>query len=641
MICADGSSYVKGTSVQGAPREGRRTPSEGREDARRLQLIEATVATIAKRGYARTTLAHVTDQAKLSRGIANFYFKSKEALLLATLRHLIDDYRAFWRRALAEAGPSAADRIEALIRAEFHPRICRRERVAAWFAFWGEARTRRAYSQVCAAADLEHFKVLSGLVQDLIDAHGPATLRAEAVASGLGAMMSGFLQDYMLDADHFDRATARRTCVLFLAGMFPAAFDASSEAAAPTPRPRRARAEPAGAASASAAETLPAWTYNDPAFHALERSRIFRRTWQFVCHANDVAEPGAYASLAFAGERVFVVRGRDGVIRGFHNTCRHRAACVATGSSGRFARAIVCPYHGWTYDLDGRLALVPGHETFPHLDRAAFGLVAVEVEVWQGLVFVRLGGTGPTVATLMAPYAAELLPYRIAEMRGERPDFWVADSAADWKNVMDNYLEGYHIPIGHPGLQRLFGGSYRVETAPHGVARAFSVLRGEPSRAWSERAYQRLLPEVADLPQGWRRAWVYYSLFPSTTINVAPHAVNLFQILPAGPGRTVVRGRNYVLPDDRRSMRAARWLGSRINARVYREDDALVRSVQGGLESGAYEAGRLAETEVCLRRFHDEIRAAIPAARERARPTPERMAAIGAMREREEIGSWT
>ena len=617
---------MKGSHAISPLRELRRPTGEGREDVRRLQLIEATVTTIAKRGYARTTLAHVTDHAKLSRGIANFYFKSKEALLLASLKHLTDEYAAFWRRALAEAGDSSADRIGALIRAEFHPRICKRERVATWFAFWGEARTRRAYSQVCATSDQEYFKVLAGLVQAMIDEHGPATLQAEAVAGGLSAMMNGFLQDYMLDYEHFDRATARRTCNLFLAGLFPAAFaDRVAVDPGKNPRPRRARTTPE---PTSAVETLPAWTYNDAEFHALERARIFRLTWQFACHANDIAEAGRYVTLAFAGERVFVIRGWDGQIRGFHNTCRHRAAGVAAGSSGCMTRAIVCPYHGWTYDLDGKLALVPGQDGFPDLDRAAFGLVPIDVEIWQGLVFVRLAGDGPAVATMMAPYAEELAPYRIADRVAHGGDFWVAESAADWKTLMDNYLEGYHIPTGHPGLQRLFGANYQVEARDHGVGRAFSVMRDEPSRVWSERAYQRVLPEIAELSEGWRLAWVYYNLFPSTTINIYPHGINLFQVLPAGPGRSIVRGRNYVLPGADRAMRAATYLGDRINNLVYWEDDRLVRSVQGGLESSAYNVGRLSTREVCLRRFQDEIRKHLPVARQRSRPAAGRMAAL-------------
>jgi len=620
---------MKGLTVSG--RDARRVVAEardGREDARRQQLIEATVATIGKRGYARTTLAHVTDQAKLSRGIANFYFKSKESLLLATLKHLTDEYVQFWRKALERAGPAAADRLDALIEAEFHPRICRRDRIAAWFAFWGEARTRKTYGQVCSAIDMEYFQTVVGLIEELVRDQG-GSHDPEVVAGGLCAMMNGFQHDYLMDPERFDRHAARRACRTFLAGLYPDAFGtrlAQDHAAPRIARPRPRRDDTPGLVEA--AETLPGWTYNDREFFALEREHIFKRTWQFVCHVNDIPETGQYVTLAFAGERVFAIRDRDGKVRAFHNTCRHRAACLASGNQGRMVRAIVCPYHAWSYDFDGTLAVVPGHETFPALDRAAFGLLPLETEIWNGLVFVRLVPGGPAVATMMAPYEAELAPFRFAESKPLTDGFWVDVSEADWKNVMDNFLEGYHIPAGHPGLQRMFGNRYDLETRDHGVARAFSVLRDQPSKVWSERAYQSILPEVPELPGEWRRAWVYYSLFPTTTLNIAPHGLNVFQILPLAPGRTTVRGKTYGTFGDSRGMKAARWLSSRINRQIYIEDDFLVRSVQAGLESTAYTTGRLSQKEACVRQFQDEIRARLPVARLRDRPAPGRVQAL-------------
>ncbi|MGH6718689.1 MAG: SRPBCC family protein, partial [Alphaproteobacteria bacterium] len=147
-----------------------------------------------------------------------------------------------------------------------------------------------------------------------------------------------------------------------------------------------------------------------------------------------------------------------------------------------------------------------------------------------------------------------------------------------------------------------------------------STLRPTRSAAWSERAYQALLPEADHLPSERRRAWVYYSLFPNTAFNVYPHNVSFFQVLPLGPGRAMVRGRAYALADARPAMRAARWLGGRINHQIYLEDDRLVRSVQGGLASTGYAAGLLSDKEACLRQFHDDIRRALPIARERTRP---------------------
>ncbi|MBM3584233.1 MAG: transcriptional regulator BetI [Alphaproteobacteria bacterium] len=605
------------TVARTEPRSG----VDKREDSRRQQLIEATIAVIGKRGYARMTLADVTDQAKVSRGIANFYFKSKEALLLATLEHLTEEYTAIWRKAIADTGSDPASRLDALIEAEFSTKVCRRDRVAAWFAFWGEARTRKAYARVCTVTDEEYFRAVVGLVSELAREDGQDGSSAEPVANGLCAMMNGFLHDYLLGADGFDRAAARRACRIYLASLFPAAFQdrvERDEGPRRVARPKSPR--PVEAAAAATAETLSAWTYQDARFHALEREHIFKTTWQLVGHVSEVPAVGDYATLVVAGERAVVVRGEDGVPRAFVNTCRHRAACVAPAERGHCNRAIVCPYHGWNYGFDGRLIAVPDEPSFPSLDRTRFGLTPLETETWHGFIFVRFDGGGPSVATMMAPYEAELAPYRLADMVPEGDGVWSDSTNADWKNVMDNYLEGYHLPVGHPGLQRLFGGTYEVAVADHGASRATSNLREAPSRVWSERAYQRLLPEALHLPPERRRAWVYYALFPNTAFNVYPHNVSFFQVLPDGPGRATVRARAYSLPDERRAMRAARWLGQRINHRVYLEDEVLVRAVQGGLASTGYEAGVLSEHEACLRAFHDMVRRHLPVARLRQRP---------------------
>ncbi len=165
-----------------------------------------------------------------------------------------------------------------------------------------------------------------------------------------------------------------------------------------------------------------------------------------------------------------------------------------------------------------------------------------------------------------------------------------------------------------------------MEVKASGVGRAFSWMRDKPSSNWSERHYQRLLPEVAHLPEGWRRAWVYYNIFPSTTLNVFPDHVSYFQIFPAGPGRTALRARAYGLADGRREMRAARYLNGRINDRVQLEDETLIDWVQGGLRSSAYGAGLLCDKEICLRQFHDAIRAALPVARAPEPPPAGRIA---------------
>ncbi len=363
--------------------------------------------------------------------------------------------------------------------------------------------------------------------------------------------------------------------------------------------------------------SLPAWTYRDPEFHALESDRIFRPSWQVVCHENDLPAPGDWHTLDYIGESVIVVRGRDQVLRAFTNVCRHRGSRLLDGASG-CAKKLVCPYHAWTYDLDGRLSGVPDSASYPTLDKEKSGLVPVELEIWRGFAFVRLEDDGgPSVARMMAPYEAMIAPYRFEELEA-LGRVTLRPRAVNWKNVGDNYSDGLHIPIAHPGLTRLFGKSYGVEADEH-VDRMWGDMIERPSANWSERKYQRLLPPVPHLPETAQRHWLYFKLWPNVAFDIYPDQVDFMQWLPTGPTSCLIREISYVLPDApdykwRREMRAARYLNWRINRQVNAEDTALIARVQQGMESRSFSMGPLSDKEVCLKHFCQRMRAIIPEA---------------------------
>ncbi|MGH6783934.1 MAG: RHO alpha subunit C-terminal catalytic domain-containing protein, partial [Sphingomicrobium sp.] len=177
------------------------------------------------------------------------------------------------------------------------------------------------------------------------------------------------------------------------------------------------------------------------------------------------------------------------------------------------------------------------------------------------------------------------------------------------------------IPVGHPGLSRLFGKSYRIE-AQEWVDRMEGELRDDPSDNPSERAYQALLPRIPHLPDTHQRKWLYYKLFPCVAFDIYPDQVDFMQWLPVSATQSVIREISYALPDDRREMKAARALNWRINRRVNHEDTVLITRVQRGMESAAYEAGPLGKSEVCLRSFARKLRGFIPEARLERPPPP-------------------
>jgi carnitine monooxygenase subunit len=359
--------------------------------------------------------------------------------------------------------------------------------------------------------------------------------------------------------------------------------------------------------------SLPGWIYHDREFFELEKEAIFRSSWQLVCHLSDVPRAGDYHSFDFLGESVIVVRGEDGEVRGFHNVCRHRASRLLEGPKGHCGRRITCGYHAWTYGLDGRLIGVPQRDAFRGLDVGQHGLAPLELEVFVGFIFVRFAAGLPSVREMAAPYSAELAAYRMEELVPQGR-VTLRPRAVNWKNVADNYSDGLHINVAHPGLTRLFGQSYGIEAQPW-IDKMWGTLRDVPSSNWSERLYQRLLPAVEHLPPERQRLWTYFKLWPNLAFDIYPDQIDFMQFLPVSPTETLVREIAYVRPDERREMRAARYLNWRINRRVSLEDKLLIERVQAGMTSSSYSVGPLSENEVCLRSFARRMRSLIPESR--------------------------
>jgi len=365
---------------------------------------------------------------------------------------------------------------------------------------------------------------------------------------------------------------------------------------------------------------LPAWVYSHPDMTRLEYERLLRPSWQIVCHVSSLAAAGDYVTLDLGADSVVAVRGAQGEIRAFHNVCRHRGARIFEGS-GTCPGAITCPYHGWSYRLSGELRAMTARETFPALDRTQLGLKPVRTQVMFGFVFVCLAGNPMPLEEIWAGVAAEFAPHRFEQMQPLGP-MYIEHWECDWKIAMDNYLESYHVPIGHPGLNRMFTPDYDDQlNLPTGVARGSSWLREQPSSRWSERLYQQLIGQVAtDLPERERRHWTFYSMLPNLGIDVFPDQMDFFQVLPRGPGRCTIRGGSFAHPDTRREMRIVRYLAARINRQVQREDEFLCRRVQLGLQSGSYEPGPLSRLENCMLEFHDLLRERIPEVRQASPP---------------------
>jgi phenylpropionate dioxygenase-like ring-hydroxylating dioxygenase large terminal subunit len=367
------------------------------------------------------------------------------------------------------------------------------------------------------------------------------------------------------------------------------------------------------------ARALPAWTYGHPEMTRLEYERLIKPSWQIVCHVNSIPEPGDFVTLDLGRDSIVAIRDSQKQIQVFHNVCRHRGARILEGvgntQAGHCPGSITCPYHAWSYRLSGELIGMPVRESFPGLDRSQHGLKPVRMTVAFGFVFACLAGDPPDLRSLWGSFGEDFNAHGFETLQPLEP-LYIEHWDVDWKIAMDNYLESYHVPIGHPGLSRMMTPDYEDQTNLPGVARGISWLRERPSSKWTERMYQQLIVGLReDLPEDQRRRWSFYSMLPNLGIDVYPEQMDFFQVLPRGPGKCSIRGGSFGRPDSRREMRIARYLSVRINRQIQREDEFLCRRVQQGLASSSYEPGPLSTLENCMLEFHELLREKIPEVR--------------------------
>ncbi|TYR34899.1 aromatic ring-hydroxylating dioxygenase subunit alpha [Mesorhizobium microcysteis] len=357
---------------------------------------------------------------------------------------------------------------------------------------------------------------------------------------------------------------------------------------------------------------LPGWSYHSKALLELEKEHVFRSHWQIAGHVSDVAEAGDYLTLDMVGERALIVRGKDGVVRGFHNLCRHRGSRVVAEERGSCKGALVCPFHGWVYNLDGTLRGAARPRSFPELDKVEFGLKPLDLEVWMGFIFVRFRpGPQPSVAELMQPVEDEMAHYR-SETVVPTTGMWTQESPVNWKSVRDVDNEGYHVAMAHPALQDLYGATYYDEPFVNGVSRSFASFNKQPGRRWSVKRYVQLSRQPDHLPEHLGRAWVYYGIFPNAVIAVTPESVQFYQEFPLAIDRTLLRGAVYRYRDEDRQAAAARYLSMRIDRDTTAEDVQLTIWSNESMRSEAFDGFFLSDLEYGVRTHHDHLRAALP-----------------------------
>ena len=345
------------------------------------------------------------------------------------------------------------------------------------------------------------------------------------------------------------------------------------------------------------ASTLESKYYVDDSVPALERERIFCRTWQCVGWAEQAANAGDYFTFDLAGEPLLIARGADGVLRGFYNVCRHRAGPPAEGCGTR--KVFRCGYHGWTYSLEGRLLNTPEMEGVEDFERERYGLAPIHVAEWGGLVFANLSDNPEPLLSALGELPQQTAKFRFGQMRFYRRHDYVME--CNWKAYVDNYMEGYHLPSVHPSLNReLDYSAYQVELfARHSLQ--YSPIRAADDSLGIDRRYADSSGEL--------RA-EYYWIYPNWMLNCYPDNMSLNIVLPLGPEKCVAIFA-WFFPE------AALGIDTpektfQFSHEIQLEDGKICETVQRNLRSRSYTSGRYSvKQERSLFHFHQLYRAAM------------------------------
>ena len=365
---------------------------------------------------------------------------------------------------------------------------------------------------------------------------------------------------------------------------------------------------------------LPGWAYFSQELFELECETLFKTHWQFVCHVNEAADIGAYVTFDVAGERALVIRGHDGILRAFHNLCRHRGSRIVPDARGVCNKAMVCPYHGWAYNLDGGLRGIANRDTFPPMQAEKWGLKPLEMEIWNGLVFIRFqAGPQPAVAEILARFDDEIAPYDLANMVPTDSNSMDDLLPVNWKSVRDVDNEGYHVRQAHPGLHQLYGNGYFDEPYANGTSRSVGTFNEAYGHRWSVRKYREILPEADNLPREQQRQWIYFGMFPNFVLGLYPDSVIYYQEVPQSAEQTVQRGMCYRRRDESREMKAARYLSGRIDRDTADEDQMLMVWSCEATKSSAYDGVIFSDLEYGVKTYHDHLRQLLPVM---AQPVP-------------------
>ncbi|MEY2482005.1 MAG: glycine betaine catabolism [Verrucomicrobiota bacterium] len=288
-------------------------------------------------------------------------------------------------------------------------------------------------------------------------------------------------------------------------------------------------------AFAADAKTLPQRYFVSPEIFVEEEEKIFSAQWVLVGHQSQIAKAGDYFVQEVAGESIIVVRDQNEVAHGFYNVCRHRGTRLCEEQSGHSA-AIQCPYHAWTYGLDGRLIGAPHMDEVTEFDKTQYALHGVNLAVWEGFIFVNLDDNPNPLEEWFAPLAGKFAHWNLAKLRSaKRVEY---DVRANWKLIFENYSECYHCPGVHPMLSKVSPSDSAENDLTEGPFLG-GFMKINKGRSLTMSGNACALP-VGDVKRADQERVFYYSIFPNMLLSLHPDYVMVHQLWPRSPERTLI-----------------------------------------------------------------------------------------------------
>jgi TetR/AcrR family transcriptional regulator, transcriptional repressor of bet genes len=516
----------------------------------RQHLIDACISALHIYGPSRTTVEKVVAIAKMSPGIVRFYFASKAAMLVASLQFLSAEFEEQLLVPVTRLKSTPVAALELMVDLYLDPEIASPRKVSVWYAFWGEASSRQEYYDICGQKDESFAALVRELIERMILETCQPQLDPDGIALGLIGVLEMLWQDFAFrtEAD-IDRAAAKKRAMAYLRSIFPGQFVAQHNAVEVPGDDRH----------------FAGWVYANPRVFAIERESLFQDSWQFVAHQADIPRPGDFLAVDLGVERALVVRDAMGRLRAFRNSCSEAPHILIAARTGH-VNFIQCTVHWLQFELDGTRRGAGG----------AADLAPLNLRMIGDLILVR-SAERRRMASIADPWA-DFSP--TPGLRPLRPHGLPIDTAiaADWKLVIEQWLE---------------------PTISHGS-------RDGEEHGWSARAYRHLLESSENF--SWERRF----LSPNHRIEQRPDGLTILQVLPLGPGRSLLRQHDLTLCAADRPAHAAQYLASRLNPYIRRASIAVAESTQKGIVTFGHQAADGAQPAPAVAAFRRELITLMP-----------------------------